>query len=191
MNNVLLAKQELREKIKVKRSTISKQNWQPILNNIRVILAKKKPRKIFAYFEREHEVPISLLFPTFISEGRKFYLPYLNKNVWGISEVVKDQAWEKNSLGIIQPENPSKNYSNLKEIPFEKGDIAFVPGIAFSKTGERLGSGKGIYDKYLETINCYKVGVCYEYQVLTKIPQEPHDVSIDLIVTERPNKKVS
>lgn len=64
-------------------------------------------------------------------------------------------------------------------------DVIFVPGLAFSKTGDRLGRGKGCYDA---TLKHYKssifVGVCFEEQILDHIPTEPHDISMDFVCTD-------
>ena len=47
----------------------------------------------------------------------------------------------------------------------------------------RLGRGKGYYDKLLIQCNAYKIGVCYDFQLIDKIPNEKHDVKMDMIIT--------
>lgn len=64
-------------------------------------------------------------------------------------------------------------------------EVLLIPGLSFSKKGERLGRGKGFYDRYLETFNGIKVGLCFECQLQDEIPVETHDKKMNFIVTER------
>ena len=60
-----------------------------------------------------------------------------------------------------------------------------VPGVAFDRKGKRLGRGKGFYDRFLKSTNATKVGVGYEFQLIDEVPSEPHDISMDIIVTQK------
>lgn len=60
-----------------------------------------------------------------------------------------------------------------------------IPGLGFNKNGNRLGRGKGFYDKYLQNFSGVKVGVCWSFQVLdSPLPVEPHDVRMDYLLTD-------
>ncbi len=72
----------------------------------------------------------------------------------------------------------------LQECPVVIPDVIILPGLAFSKSGERLGRGKGFYDKYLSNFSGVKVGVCFSDQLEEEIPTESHDIVLDYIVTE-------
>lgn len=65
-------------------------------------------------------------------------------------------------------------------------DVVIVPGIAFTASGERLGQGGGWYDRFLPQVRtgCVTIGVGFEPQLLDRLPVEPHDVRLDLIVTD-------
>jgi 5-formyltetrahydrofolate cyclo-ligase len=69
------------------------------------------------------------------------------------------------------------------EIPLEKFDLALVPGVAFDLRGNRLGRGRGFYDRLIEEISGVKCGVGYDFQLLENIPAEPHDGKVDFIFT--------
>lgn len=64
-------------------------------------------------------------------------------------------------------------------------DLILIPGLGFTRTGHRLGRGKGFYDKYLAQFKGIKVGVCIEEQVLPSIMTEGHDASMDIVVTDK------
>ena len=63
-----------------------------------------------------------------------------------------------------------------------KIDLILVPGVAFDKFGNRLGRGKGYYDKVLKQTEAYKLGVCFDFQLVERVPVEPHDVKMDRVV---------
>ncbi len=64
-------------------------------------------------------------------------------------------------------------------------DLALIPGIAFDENGARLGFGKGYYDRFLSDFNGIKAGICYDFQLLEHVPSSPHDVKMDIIITEK------
>lgn len=63
-------------------------------------------------------------------------------------------------------------------------DLLIIPGLAFGRDGERLGRGKGYYDKFLEKYNGLKIGICTSEQLLDEIPTEPHDIKMDGVIME-------
>lgn len=63
-------------------------------------------------------------------------------------------------------------------------DLIVVPGLAFTKEGERLGRGAGYFDRYLENFKGTRVGVCFELQLREQLPSEGHDEKVDVVVTE-------
>jgi 5-formyltetrahydrofolate cyclo-ligase len=69
------------------------------------------------------------------------------------------------------------------EIAFDKFDLVLVPGMAFDLSGNRLGRGKGFYDRLLAEASGVKCGVGYDFQLLEKIPAEAHDAKVDFIFT--------
>ena len=65
-------------------------------------------------------------------------------------------------------------------------DLILVPGIAFSRGGARLGRGRGFYDRLLSTLpaRVFKIGVCFDFQIIPELPTEPHDQHVNLVATE-------
>ncbi len=80
------------------------------------------------------------------------------------------------TLKKIEPENLS-----------EKNVFAVIPGLGFTKNGERLGKGKGFYDRYIPTIIAKKLtlcGLCFDCQIVQSIPTDSHDIKVDFVATE-------
>ena len=85
---------------------------------------------------------------------------------------------EYGAYGIREP-------SVISEIPKHKINAVIIPGVGFSKSGARLGFGKGCYDRFLEDFEGLKIGVCYELQLTDELTAEEHDIPMDMVITER------
>jgi 5-formyltetrahydrofolate cyclo-ligase len=64
-------------------------------------------------------------------------------------------------------------------------EVIFVPGLLFTKKGERLGRGKGFYDRYLENFKGQVVGLSFEKQIVESIPVDSHDRLCNWLITEK------
>lgn len=65
---------------------------------------------------------------------------------------------------------------------FTSIDLIVVPGMAFDKNFNRMGRGRGFYDRLLPELQCPKIGLCYPFQYFDKIPSESHDIKVDDII---------
>lgn len=65
-------------------------------------------------------------------------------------------------------------------------DVIVVPGTAFTSNGERLGQGGGWYDRFLpgRRDDAVLIGIGFSQQIVESLPTEPHDIALDLVVTE-------
>lgn len=110
-----------------------------------------------------------------LSSSIQWYYPRLqNDNL----EFVKPEKWGRSQLGFQEPtEGELIEAKNL--------DGFLVPGLAFSKKGERVGRGKGYYDRTLSKVPGLKVGVCYSYQLFDELPTEAHDIKMDVVVSDQ------
>lgn len=81
------------------------------------------------------------------------------------------------SYGIEEP--TGELFTDLDSI-----DLAIVPGVSFDSSGNRLGRGKGYYDRLLPKLNTYNIGICYSFQISTSIPTEVFDRKMDAVLTD-------
>ena len=79
------------------------------------------------------------------------------------------------SFHILEP--TGDNYEECEPI-----DVAIVPGMAFDHHGHRLGRGKGYYDRFLSRVQTYKIGVCFDFQLLEEVPCNPHDITMNEVI---------
>ena len=82
--------------------------------------------------------------------------------------------------GIREPSGPPLDATSSAVIA-----AVIVPGVAFTPSGARLGRGAGMYDRLLAGLaGAVRVGVCMEAFVVGDLPLEPHDVAVDILVTD-------
>lgn len=80
-------------------------------------------------------------------------------------------------FGIMQPQRASiHSLSSL--------DLAIIPIVAFNKELYRLGYGKGVYDRLLGNSAALKIGLGYDFQLVSNLPVESHDIRMGFVVTE-------
>lgn len=82
-----------------------------------------------------------------------------------------------NCFGIQEPIN--ENFTDISSI-----ELIIIPGVAFDKQNSRLGRGKGYYDRFLRNTNAYKIGVCFNFQILENIPIDEFDVKMDEVISD-------
>lgn len=82
-------------------------------------------------------------------------------------------------LGVLEP-------SGDRRVSVEEIDLMVLPGVGFDREGHRLGYGRGFYDRLLaDNRNRPRLaGLAYEQQVVERLPRDPHDVCLDMLVTE-------
>lgn len=66
---------------------------------------------------------------------------------------------------------------------YNKIELCIVPGMSFDNNNNRLGRGKGYYDRFLAKVpNSYKIGVCFDFQKLKEIPSGKYDINVDEVI---------
>lgn len=61
-------------------------------------------------------------------------------------------------------------------------DVALVPGVAFDARGNRLGRGKGYYDRILKDCSAYKIGICFNFQFVEQVPVDENDIRMEEVI---------
>ncbi|KAK2584307.1 hypothetical protein KPH14_006700 [Odynerus spinipes] len=201
-----LAEQYNTENMKALKSALRKE-MSNIISNIN---SEEKARQSLRVFEKLKELPqyqnskrISLYLSTadeidtlpilknIFETGKEAFVPrYAGKNMEMVKLLSMDD-YEKLPLtkwNIKQPDT-----SENRENALENGglDLILLPGVAFTKSGKRLGHGMGYYDRFLE--NCfqkqqkkpYLIAIAFNEQVKDDIPTTEKDVMLDMILTDK------
>ena len=84
------------------------------------------------------------------------------------------------AMGILEPRNPTF-------LPVGEIDLVLVPSVAFDASGNRIGYGKGYYDRFLPRVSRETpvIGLAFEQQVVEKVPADAHDMPVSMVLSEK------
>ena len=87
----------------------------------------------------------------------------------------EDTAFAVGDFNILEPQNE----------PYTGGfDLIVVPGVAFDGNGNRLGRGRGYYDRFLcHHLDVKRIGICFDFQLVDEVPSEPFDIRMDEVIS--------
>ena len=139
---------------------------------------------VCSYVNFREEVETTELIAALLREGRRVVVPLQPHDPADgllFAEIRTLSELTPNHFGILQPPLAAARLVPSAAIP-----LFLVPGLAFDPAGRRLGYGLRFYDRaFAETApGTLKVGLAFEPQVLESVPADPHDVSMDFVVTE-------
>ena len=134
--------------------------------------------EFFTYLDHRGEVSVQMLLEKYFGE-KKFVVPKILEDKVCLFELQSNVHFEKGKFGIREP------LSCLPKKSFEEIGVALIPGIAFDKTGHRIGFGGGYFDRLLKKLRCTTIGLAYEFQIIDNVPARHYDVPVDFIVTEK------
>jgi len=132
---------------------------------------------IFAPMDTEPDVELLWKY----AEGKTVCYPTIRMGGLDFISVGGPESVSVGQFGIREPV-----FDQARVIPPDTFDLVLVPGSAFTANGDRLGRGGGFYDRLLSSpgFRAFKVGVCFDRQVMESLPLEPHDQRVHRVVTE-------
>lgn len=135
---------------------------------------------VLFYYSHNSEVDTLSLIRKWMQE-KSFFLPRLTPDDSFLALPVSSlDELELNRYGIPEPPMPSTEADKSPKL-----DLIIMPGVAFDRKGNRIGMGKGYYDRFLAgQKGVPKVALAYSEQVLDSVPKEPYDEPVDMIITE-------
>lgn len=176
----MIDKKELRRKIKNMRLMLTEAEKVAAAEYVFSKLEETPQFMMADHILVYHSLPDELTTHSFIEKwaGRKrFYLPRVN----GVNLDILPYDKSRLELGSFHIEEPTgDDLVDLDEI-----ELIIIPAVAYDRKGNRLGRGKGYYDRLLQSTRATKIGVAYHFQLLDAIPAEPHDVPVDIVITDQ------
>ena len=174
-------KKQLRKELIAKRKKMTDEEFSKkslcicnrLLNNSQYL----KSKVIYCYYSVNKEVDLLPFIKQALEDGKIIAFPKVKEQNMDFFEVKSLEELEPGYFNIPEPPETT---------PAPKGDLIIVPGVAFSKKGERLGYGGGFYDKYLEKHpNLHAIAIAFELQMYRELPFEEHDIKPEKVVTEK------
>ena len=177
-NELRLLRRKARSELGQKR----KKEWDTaILERILSLAEFKRAKTLLLYAPTAGEVNVLPLLSVARNHGKTVAFPRCDPMTATISFFVlaKDQKLEPGAFGIYEP--PAESLP----CEFDENTLCIVPGLTFDPKGNRLGYGKGYYDRFLAEFPGVTCGVVYEEFMTDTLPIEEWDKPVQIIVTDR------
>ncbi len=138
--------------------------------------AYKQAKTIYGYMPYNQEVRTVPILQRALLDGKKVAVPKVYGDIMRFIYLDDLSKVEKSSMGIPEP---------VADEPVAEDPTALVlmPGVAFTKSGDRIGYGGGYYDRFLAAQSEHPtVALCYDFQVLESLPTEEFDIPVDVVL---------
>lgn len=178
-----MKKQELRNKIKALRKSLTKQQILKksdiIYNKLFELKEINSAKTVMVYISSFNEVRTDKIIKKLLDGGKKVCAPITDKKTKTIRAYYFDSTddFVKGAYGILEP--PRIFAADVSQI-----DVAIIPGVAFDKCGNRMGFGEGYYDRFLSQFKGTKIGIGYKFQCEYNIECDEYDIPMDYIINE-------
>lgn len=175
----MITKSELRKLISNRKKEYSVdikiEKSKAIFKQVRQLKEFQEAKKVLCYWSMPDEVPTHD-FVIEISGNKEIYLPVVSGDDLLIRKFTGTDNMEEGVFATLFEPNHTENI-NIKDI-----DLVLVPGVAFDLSGRRMGRGKGFYDRLLANTNVYKLGICFDFQLVEYVPTDERDILMDKVI---------
>lgn len=176
-------KKELRSYIKSKRKSVENKAEKDslIAQNLLSLDEIKNADTVLCYLSLEDEVCTDGIVTSLLNMGKKVGAPYCVDNDGNMDfyYITDFDDLRIQSFGVREPV-----LEKCEKITSFDNAIIILPGLCFDKNGNRLGYGKGYYDRFLQIHSLISVGLCYNSLIVKKVPTDMYDKKANIIVTE-------
>ena len=178
-------KREVRRQYQKKRNELSKgkrEKLDKILYD-KTINSKeyKSAEIILAYYPIKNEPDVLPIVRHALCSGKRVAFPVSNTDTYELSfKFIEDiSELKRGAYSIPEPEDTCEIFDNSGNA------FCIVPALAFDRRGNRIGYGKGFYDRFLSKYKGISVGICYDDFLCENLPVENTDQKINMIITEK------
>jgi 5-formyltetrahydrofolate cyclo-ligase len=140
----------------------------------------QRARAVLFYAPLAGEVDVWPLATEAIASGKQVALPRFDASAGKYAAHLVGDSVHDLVIGRFGIREPSPRCARLAT---GRADLILVPGVAFDLRGNRLGRGRGYYDRLLEEFAGPRCGVAFDQQIVAGLPREAHDLRMDMIVT--------
>lgn len=178
----MFTKDSIREQMRNFRMALSENDVnkasKACVNRILSLAEYQEAKTIFLYAAIHNEVDVTSMLACAIEGGKQVAFPVSSDDgELDFYVVFAHEDLQKGKFGILEPPK------DILVTP-DEDTVVLVPAVAFDKRKNRIGQGKGYYDRYFERYpDAVRIGVAYDFQVVDAFEAKPHDKQVDFIVT--------
>lgn len=176
-----MTKKELRQFVRLQKQMFTpeqlKEMSADIIAKLMVHPRIKNARTVMMYYSLDDEVDTHEAIDRLVAQGKRVVLPAVTGDTTMELRCYEGpDDLQGGFFHIMEPVGrPFDSYDDI--------DVIVVPGMGFDTRGNRLGRGKGYYDRFLARVPAiYKIGICFPFQKMPGIPTDENDVTMDEIL---------
>jgi len=182
------SKNEIRERVKAllkEQATVLRDQRSRIIAEKAVSLEQfRRSDTVMMYVPLPTEVDTTRIMERAWEQGKRVAVPFIDEKdrmEMKLSGLASPADLDEGPFGIRQPAKGAIVPIQAKEI-----DLVLVPAIAFDIKNNRLGRGKGYYDRFLSSlpVSACTVGLAFHFQIQKELPKDPHDIAVDMVLTD-------
>lgn len=179
-------KKRLRKEILQRMNALSEEQYTTLSEKIADSLYKQQEwiaaQTIGITLSMEREVNTYAIIEKAWEEGKAIVVPKCNRETRTMTfrQITNFEQLETVYMNLREPDP-----SITEEVSAEEIDLLLVPGVAFTRKGERVGYGGGYYDRYLVNYKGKTLSLVFDFQIVSHIPVEPFDKTVQKIITEK------
>lgn len=175
------SKKDIRKRVLNIRNLLEKEEWEEHSDKIMKAVAAHpfflKADEIYCYVDFRKEVATKKLIEEAWKLSKKVAVPKIEDGTMNFYYIESMEELTTGYYGILEPK--SKKAANGNQV------LVIMPGSVFDKERNRIGYGKGYYDRYLAVHPDYHtIAIAFDFQVLDEIPTDAYDIKPEVLITE-------
>jgi len=182
-----MTKREIRQQIREERRGLTLEQRdlkdQLIFNRAHKDGKFQVASRILVYVSTAEEVDTAPFIEYAWGIGKEVFVPRIAGETLHHVRITRSTIWHEGPFGIREPVVNEADIV-LSDRDLQEGDVIVIPMVAFDTACNRLGYGKGYYDRILANRSLHALGLAYELQKIKQLPVEPHDIPLTRICTE-------
>ncbi len=184
MNSKAEIRKQILERLQAQDSVIKEEKQSDLCNQVSRLSEFNQATVVCCYVALSYEVQTQKLIEQMLKQNKRVSVPYVETEnqslcLYEIKNFTKDLT--PGSFGVLEPTASVRQNDPVNP---EALDLIFVPGVAFDRSGNRLGHGKGFYDRFLSGLkpSTVTIGLAYDFQLLDQLPVDVHDCPVNEVL---------
>lgn len=177
-----MPKKELREEIRRRKRRFTQEQLRerslPIVARLLAHPRLMEAETVLLYYSLPDEVDTHGMVDELLRQGKTVLLPVVMPDRgMQLCRYEGPETMREDEFHILEPTGePFTDYEQI--------GVAVIPGMSFDARGNRLGRGKGYYDRFLKLLpHAYKIGVCFDFQRSEQVPVGANDIPVDEVIS--------
>ena len=173
-------KKALRQQIRERKRAMTEEDIALRSEKLKQLFVKsaayQNAKTVYGYLPYNQEVRTVPILQQALRDGKRVAVPKIYGDTMKFLYLDDLSKVEKNTMGIPEPVAD-------EPVAADRTALVLMPGVAFTKNGDRIGYGGGFYDRFLADEPAHPtLALCYDFQIVESLPTEEFDIPVDTVL---------